>query len=403
MGSARRLTADLPGTGGRAKETAEDFRVEEIPLYPASGAGEHLFLTIEKRGVTTLDLVQRLARALGVRRNDIGYAGMKDARAVTVQTISVPRVAEPGVACLAIENVRVLAATAHKNKLKLGHLSGNRFQIRLRGVVPDAADRARAILDVLTRRGVPNRFGPQRFGARGASATLGRAVLARDGKTLFRAIVATSSEPDAALAAFDAGDLAAARERLHPRDRDARASLEFVQRFGGDCDAALARYDRKLLDLYVSALQAEIFNRVLDARLHAIDAVEPGDLAWLHRNGAVFAVADAEAAARESPRVASLEISPSGPLFGSRMTAPSGRPAELEAAALAAHALSRSDFDRAPLPGARRPLRIPLGDARAERDGAAEQDLIVSFALPAGGYATVVLDELTKAEDPAHT
>src|SRR5262249_48618133 len=82
------LTADLPGTSGLTRVTEEDFRVEEIPLYQPSGAGEHLYLTIEKTGRTTQEVAREIAQALGVRERDVGTAGLKDKRGVTVQRMS---------------------------------------------------------------------------------------------------------------------------------------------------------------------------------------------------------------------------------------------------------------------------------------------------------------------------
>ena len=161
------LTADLPGTGGIMKETPEDFLVAEIPLYLPCGEGEHTFAEIEKRGITTFEALRRVAKALDVAERDLGYAGMKDARGVTRQTFSIPRVAPERVLALELPGIRVLSAVLHKNKLKLGHLRGNRFSLRLREVATDAEAKASAVLAVLARRGVPNYFGEQRFGRRG--------------------------------------------------------------------------------------------------------------------------------------------------------------------------------------------------------------------------------------------
>src|SRR5512144_2123205 len=107
------LTADIPGTGGVIKETPEDFLVEEVPLYLPCGEGEHTYAVIEKRGITTLEAVRRIARALGVADRDIGYAGMKDAFGVTRQTVSIPRVPPEQVAALAQPGMTVLSVALH--------------------------------------------------------------------------------------------------------------------------------------------------------------------------------------------------------------------------------------------------------------------------------------------------
>src|SRR5690349_15771326 len=130
------LTRDFPGIGGVIKQRPEDFFVQEIPLYEPSGEGEHVYAEIQKIGMPTFDAVQRIARALGVSTRDVGYAGMKDARAISRQVISIWGTTPEAVMALRIENLSVLWAARHGNKLRLGHLAGNRFAIKIREVDP---------------------------------------------------------------------------------------------------------------------------------------------------------------------------------------------------------------------------------------------------------------------------
>lgn len=173
------VTGDLPGTGGVLRQVDADFEVEEIPAYEPCGAGDHVYAWIEKRGVTTLAAVDRLAAALGVAARDVGFAGMKDRHAVTRQYVSFPPPVTPdAVRAVEVAGVRVLRVERHGNKLKTGHLRGNRFAVRIRGAVPDAAARAEAILARLADApGSPNWFGEQRFGARGDNHDIGRALV----------------------------------------------------------------------------------------------------------------------------------------------------------------------------------------------------------------------------------
>ena len=151
------LSADLPGSGGRIREALEDFRVEELPLYLPEGSGSHAYAFVEKRGLTTRDLVLALLRE-GLKEQEIGVAGLKDKYAVTRQWLSVPnRHAEAFGALDGLEGVTILETSRHRNKIGIGHLRGNRFSIRMRG--GDAA-RAAAVLERLTAQGVPNYFGP---------------------------------------------------------------------------------------------------------------------------------------------------------------------------------------------------------------------------------------------------
>lgn len=393
-------TAHLLGVGGRIKDREDDFRVEEIPLYEAAGEGEHLYLTVEKRGMPTLLAARRLARALGCSDRAVGFAGLKDARAVTVQTFSFQGVDESRLERLELEGLEVLAARRHRNKIKKGHLRGNRFRIRLRGVGEDALERARPIVDELVRRGVPNLFGPQRFGLRGDTHLLGRAIVAGDGRGFFRVLLGGLPEGsgDQALTHLMDGRLDSALASLPPGSGTERSALLRVVRSGGDLDRALAGIERRLRELYLSAYQSELFNAVLIRRFPDYGTLLDGDLAWLHRNGAVFRV---ESAAAEQERADQLEISPSGPLFGRKAPVPDGRPGEIEAEVLGAEGGdARTLAAGMPLPGARRPLRVPLADVELGREepsgGEDEAVLSLSFALPPGAYATAVLRELTR-------
>lgn len=185
------LTSDIAGIGGIFKESAEDFEVTEIPLYPPCGSGEHTYLLVEKTGLTTLEMLRRLARATGLPERELGYAGMKDARGITRQTVSVPRVAPEQLMALEIPGLRLHSAQLHNNKLRLGHLSGNSFRIRLHQVGENALARAESVLEVLHRRGVPNYFGSQRYGSQGNSADVGRKLLQGDHEGAIRALIGT--------------------------------------------------------------------------------------------------------------------------------------------------------------------------------------------------------------------
>jgi len=247
----------------RIRTTPEDFRVDEQPLYAPSGAGAHTFVRIEKRLRTTEAVARDLARAAGARPPDVGYAGRKDRGAVATQWFSVPDLDPEAALALDLPGARVLEAARHPHKLRTGQLRANRFAIRLRGVDAAARARAEARCAEIRERGMPNRFGAQRFG--------------RDGDNALRA------------RRFCAGEITV-RDR-----RDAR--------------------------FLVSAWQSEVFNAVLAARPLPLDQLEAGDLAMRHDSGGVFLIEDP---ARERERARAFEISPTGPIFGPRMTWPGG-------------------------------------------------------------------------------
>lgn len=339
------LTADLPGTGGVLRVAPEDFFVEELPAYEPSGAGDHLYLTIEKRGLSTPEAIRAIAQALGVREGDVGSAGMKDRQAVTRQRLSVPAagVAPERALGLDLPGLRVLAAARHGNKLKTGHLRGNRFVLRVRGLAippPEAARRAEAILARLARPpGLPNWYGEQRFGTDNVAR----------GRALVRG------------------------ETCLPPPRDPR--------------------ERRFL---VSAFQSELFNRYLEKRLKddLYDKVITGDLMRKVATGGLFTSTDA---AVDQPRLEAGEIAPTGPMFGHDMRGPTlgSEAAAREAEVLAAEGIQPSDFRRVArlAEGTRRPIGVPLGDPAVRP---LEDSIELCFFLPPGAYATVLAGEVIK-------
>lgn len=336
------LTPDLPGTGGSTRIAPEDFVVEELPLYPASGRGEHLYLTVEKTGRTTQDVAKEIARALGARDRDVGTAGLKDKRAVTVQRLSVlTRTAPEEALRIAGEGFRVLGAERHENKLRPGHLRGNRFRIVVRGCGPQALQKAEAICARLRQTGAANLFGPQRFGKYGDNAALGRRILLREAQV---------------------------------RDR-------FLRRMA------------------LSALQSELFNRCLAHRIADglfATAIE-GDVLRKRDSGGLFVCEDA---AVDAPRVAAQEVDPAGPLPGHSLYPARGTALAREEQVLAEAQVDPRSFAAGggEMQGARRPYRIPVEDLSAEDLGDAA--IALRFALPRGSYALCVLREVVKSEAP---
>ena len=392
------LTANIPGCGGTIKESPEDFLVEEIPSYPPCGSGEHCYLTIEKRGITTLEAISRITAALKVPEREVGYAGMKDAAGVTRQTISIQRITPEKALALELDGVKMLFAERHSNKLKLGHLKGNRFRIVIRGVSGTASRVVPAILEVVGKRGVPNYFGYQRYGVQGNSHLIGAAMLRRDWHSCVDRLI---GEPDAvkdegwsaAICAYQQGALSDAL-RLFPRHcRSERDVLQRLVARAGEYEKAFSAVHPRLKKLYLSALQSFLFDQAVAGRIEGIDRLMTGDLACKHANGACFLV---ENAAAEQSRTDAFEISASGPMFGCRMKRPEGAVWQLEGEILERAGVDPSDFD---LPGGlrmegeRRPLRVPAGDLCW---GASGDAVTVEFTLPKGSYATSLIREITK-------
>ncbi len=398
------LTADLPGVGGRIRQRLDDFRVEELPLYEPCGEGNHVYFRVVKAGIPTPAAVERIGRYMGVRPGDIGLAGLKDAQAVTAQTLSLEHADADRLAAYRDSQMHVEWVSRHGNKLRPGHLAGNRFTVRIRGVGAAQLPAATAVLDVLRRRGAANYFGPQRFGARGDTDALG-AALVRGNLAEFIAIyLGRSREADppdcrAARDAFDAGFLPRALQCWPRHYGNERRALSAYKR-GGRPGPAVAAVDKRMRRLFVSAFQSRIFNNVLARRLDSIDSVWDGDLAVKADSGGVFSVADA---AVEQPRAERFEISPTGPIVGYRGRLAEGPMGQIERDVLAEAGASCDDFRRVgklKVKGGRRALRFAIPDAAISAGADEHGEYIeLAFTAPSGAYATVVLREITKADD----
>jgi tRNA pseudouridine13 synthase len=333
------LTIDLPGVGGRIKAQPEDFEVEEIPAYEPSGQGDHLYLWVEKRDMGAEYFARQVAKRLGVAVGDVGTAGLKDRQAVTRQWVSVPAAAEPRLPALDGDGLRLLRTSRHINKLRPGHLRGNRFRVLIRDVVPDAGERADPILARLRQHGLPNFYGPQRFGRDGETARLGMALLRR--------------------------------ERGHVR----------------------SPFLRKLA---LSAAQSVLFNDCLALRLAdgLLRTVLDGDVMAKWPAGGLFVARDV---ATEQGRFDARETVHTGPIFGRKTFAAEGAAAEREAAVLRDAELSANAFAGFGklLQGTRRHNLVYVDDLSAVGE---PEGLRLTFTLPAGSYATVLLREVMKGD-----
>lgn len=333
----------------------EDFEVEELPAYLPGGQGDHLYLWIEKRDMAAETLRKVISRSLGVSPGDVGMAGLKDRRAITRQWISVPRKAESSLGRLDDPRLTVLDAALHKNKLRTGHLRGNRFRIRLRGVVADAQARVAAKVARIAERGVPNFYGSQRMGHGGATLAAGWAL--------------------------------------------AHGAHGFVRvRLPDGTDHGLDLNDRALRRLAASALQAEVFNRTLAARMAngQFDRVLDGDICEKTDTGGQFT---SEVADRDQARLDAGAIAVTGPMWGPRMAQAQRAAGEVETQVLAACGLCLADFAALGhlAEGTRRPLSVRVAELRFACDA---DSVVLTFELPSGAYATGVVGEIAGPAAP---
>ena len=311
----------------------EDFRVDELLGFEAGGSGEHVLLLVEKRGANTEWVARKLAAFAGVGPAAVGFAGMKDRHAVARQyfTVQLAGVPDKDWGALQDAEFRVLQATRHPRKLKRGALRGNRFDLLVRGLVGDR-DAATRVLEKIAAHGVPNYFGEQRFGRGGAN-------------------------------------LAAARSM-----------------FGG------RRVDRSQRGILLSSARSEIFNAVLAHRVVAgnWDQALPGDVFQLDGSGSIFGPVELDQTLVH--RLAEGDIHPTAPMWGRGELRTVGEARAVEEAAIEGLADLCRGLEGAGLNQERRATRIvPRG---VSFDWLADDALRVEFELPAGAYATTVLQEL---------
>ncbi len=318
----------------------EDFFVEELPAFAPDGEGEHLLLTVEKRGLNTVFVAQQLARWAGVPEMGIGYAGLKDRHALTRQRFSVhlPKKQAPDLAALQVQGLHVLESSWHRRKLPRGALAGNRFVLTLREVRGEPAD-IESRLEAMRARGVPNGFGEQRFGHGGGNV-------------------------EAALAMF-----------------------------------AGRRVGKAQRSLLLSAARSALFNRVLAARVVQgnWDAALDGEVWMLDGSKSVFGPEPWNETLAE--RLARFDIHPTGPLWGAGELRSGDAAHALETAALADEQASalRAGLEKAGLKQERRALRLRPA-ALVWRWPEADV-LELGFELPPGSYATAVLHQLGDVVD----
>ena len=407
------LTANLPGIGGEIKQRPDDFLVEEQPLYPTRGHGEHVFLLIEKTSLTTTDIVRDLSRAFRVGRNDVGYAGLKDKHAIVRQHFSVwlpdRNDEQECIERLADRRLlKVLWSDRHTNKLRRGHHGGNRFVIRIRNVQPTDVIKAKAIIDQLFAQGVPNFVGDQRFGYRQHNHMLGKLLLRGEyqemlDEMLGQAIDADPPNMQKARTAYDHRDYDEALRHWPKHLRFDRQALDALRQ-GHDAKQAVMAIYRTQREFLISALQSAMFNSVLDRRLREdkLARIVPGDLAWKHDNRSVFTVDEETAEIENAPdgRVPALEVSPSGPMWGINMTRAAGEPGDIEQQVLDVFGLRHEELagvGDVHAEGSRRPMRIVLRDPEVA-DGSDDHGPFVklAFEMPRGAFATIVLREVMK-------
>ena len=330
-----------------------DFTVEEIPLYEFSGEGEHLILKVRKKELTTWEMLDIISGYVGIRRREIGYAGLKDKHAMTIQSISIPLKYRDKLENFSHEKIKILNMTQHNNKIRIGHLKGNRFRIRLKKVLGVQKDKLDSMLDWIESNGVPNYFGEQRFGTDGNNWIDGKKLI--DGSLKIR----DRKSREFLISSY--------QSYLFNRWLSKRVEISLL------LENFSERETEKHLGFDTGRLKGtktqEMFFKILD-----------GDLMMHYPYGRVFYVEDLQS---EADRFATKDIAPTGLLAGKKV-----KRAEAFARTI------ESEYDEEINEnGSRRYAWVQVEDIE-KRYIEEKAHYELSFRLPKGSYATNVLDVL---------
>lgn len=337
------------------KQSPRDFVVEEIPLYEFSGEGEHLILQVRKKNLSTNEMIGQIARYLGIKNKEIGYAGLKDKNAMTVQYISLHKKYEEALENFNFDGIKILSKAYHNNKLRIGHLKGNRFYIKLKKVNPTSAEKIDEALKNLEKFGMPNFFGYQRFGNDGDNHILGEKL--------------------------------AKGEAIERNPRVKRLLINAYQ--SHLFNLWLSR--RLEINSLVNSFQVGEIERLLNmpneevkkmkAQKHPFKLIG-GDVMEHYPHGRLF---DFEGAEEDLERFNARDVSPTGLLCGKKVRLSTQN----------ARIIEKEYDDEINADGARRYAWVYPTEVEG-RFNKQEAQYEMNFTLPKGSYATVLIEEIAK-------
>ncbi|KZX10977.1 tRNA pseudouridine(13) synthase TruD [Methanobrevibacter filiformis] len=419
MLNAQTYVTKEKGIGGTIRNSYEDFYVEEIPSESIEfGEGPNIWIWIEKVGRTTLDVLMDISRDLHISRKRMGFAGMKDKRAVTRQWICISNIDsdEQLDQILAlkdrIRNTEFLKVERARKKLRMGQLIGNKFKILIRDIedIDSGVEIANNVFKTLERTGVPNYFGWQRFGKpRTNTHKIGKALVENDIKEAVRLYIGNpysgeNEEVQIARAAYDTGDIEKTYELMPNGMRYERIMLrellsQLKKRELDEISYMKSIYalPKPLQRMFVNAYQSYLFNKAVSNRIKlGIDKYVDGDIVidkeehWIHD----------KTPEELQIMIDNFEASPTSPLFGTKVPLGEGKVGELEQKVLDDEGLKKEDFECPKTPklgshGIRRAMRFKLWDAKAT---ATDEGILTEFSITKGSYATSVLREVMKNE-----
>lgn len=340
-------TKEYPGIDGKIKKKPEHFVVEEIPIYEPCGKGDHLYINLTKKNLTSKEIQKKLTQLFNLSEVCIGFAGMKDKHAVTTQTYSIKfGIIDDKFTKEVVKTIeknipiKVNWAKLHNNKIKAGHLLGNKFKIIISEIkipIDEALEISREIVNKIKKTGIPNFYGPQRFGFDGDNWKRGLSIIKGELKT---------------------------------RDLWSKRFL-------------ISSYQSYLCNVYLAKrVESGNFEKILK-----------GDIAKKYDTGGLFVVKDKEA---EQKRYDNHEISFTGPIYGPEMWEAEDESGKFEKEILKDSGVTIEDIKKAGSNGTRRLGRLLVDDIKIKK---VREGLQLEFFLPKGAFATNVLREIIKSEE----
>ncbi len=337
------------------KQTPRDFVVEEIPLYEFSGEGEHLILFVRKKNLSTTEMIGQIARYLGIKNKEIGYAGLKDKYAMTKQYISLHKKYEEDLENFNFDGIKIISKTYHNNKIRIGHLRGNRFYIKLKKVNPTSATKIDEALKNIDKQGMPNFFGYQRFGNDGDNHILGEKLA-----------------------------------KGEARERNPRVKRLLINAYQSHLfNLWLSR--RLEINSLVSSFNVSELESLLNLPNHELEKMKAqkhpfklidGDIMEHYPHGRLFEFSNAE---EDLKRFDERDISVTGLLCGKKT----------RHADSLARVIEKDYDDEINADGARRYAWVYPTDIEG-RFNPVEAQYELNFTLPKGSYATVLIEEIAK-------
>ncbi|MBO5151826.1 MAG: tRNA pseudouridine(13) synthase TruD [Methanobrevibacter sp.] len=416
MLNANTYVTSQKGIGGSIRNQYEDFYVEEIPEMFPTGEGPNIWIWIEKIGRTTLDVVLDIARDLHIDRKRMGFAGMKDKKALTRQWICIANM-ESEEQFRQAENLDIyktdfLEITRGRKKLRMGQLNGNKFKILIRDLddIEKSADVANEVLKQLEQTGIPNYYGWQRFGKpRTNTHLVGEALIQNDLAEAVRRYIGNpspeeSNENQLARQAYDDGDLEKSLELMGKGMRYEKMMIRQLikdSKKGELTDKAymnaLHALPKPLQRMFVHAYQSYLFNDVVSRRVDmGINKYVEGDIIIDNEEHIIRDKTPEE----YQELIDNFEVNPTVPLYGTKVPFAGGEVGEMEKAVLDSYGLEKSDFEVPKMPrlgshGLRRAVRFQVWDASAK---ATDDGVLAEFSINKGSYATAVLREVMKKD-----